>query len=137
MKNINTLVLDIQELHQIIPETIDLENETFSDIKELFKNLIEKIEYSGEWEFIQYIKNDPSLFIIRQRNPRYINQVYDNKPDKFEPEKEIKNHYNVETKPKLDNKNDYSKIAEKINNKKDESNLGFDTLLKQKLSWEE
>lgn len=61
-----TLVLEIQELYQVIPECKQLEGKNFSGIKELLINLVEAIEASGDWEFIQYINNKPSLFVIRK-----------------------------------------------------------------------
>ena len=63
--NKKTLILDIEELYRVIPECKVLDGQTFKDIKGLLLNLIEAIEKSGNWEFIQYINNKPSLFIIR------------------------------------------------------------------------
>ena len=60
-----TLILDINELYRVVPETKVLEGQNFKDIRELLKNLIEKVEDSGDWEFIQYVNNKPSLFLIR------------------------------------------------------------------------
>jgi len=66
-----TLVLDIKELYKVIPEAQNLEGKNFSNIKDLLVNLIEKIEMSGEWEFIQYVNNKPSLFVVRPKsNPK-------------------------------------------------------------------
>jgi len=61
-----TLVLDINELYKVIPETTSLEGTNFKDIRELLKDLITAIEKSGKWEFIQHIQNKPSLFVIRE-----------------------------------------------------------------------
>lgn len=61
-----TLVLDIQELYSIVPETKSLEGTNFKDIRELLVELIATVEATGQWEFIQYISNKPSLFIIRK-----------------------------------------------------------------------
>jgi len=61
-----TLVLDINELYRVVPETNVLEGKNFKDIGELLKNLITTLEKTGEWEFIQYVNNKPSLFVIRE-----------------------------------------------------------------------
>jgi hypothetical protein len=64
--NEKTLVLDIQELYNVIPETKFLEGKNFKDIRELLIELIAAIETTGQWEFIQYVNNKPSLFVIRK-----------------------------------------------------------------------
>jgi len=61
-----TLVLDINELYKVIPEAKALEGKNFKNIEDLLKNLITAIETSGKWDFIQYLNNKPSLFIIRE-----------------------------------------------------------------------
>jgi len=61
-----TLVLDINELYEVIPEAKVLEGKNFKDIRELLKKLITAIEESGDWEFIQHIQSKPSLFVIRE-----------------------------------------------------------------------
>lgn len=61
-----TLILDIHELYKVIPECKALEGKNFKDIKELLINLVDAIETSGQWEFIQYVNNKPSLFVIRK-----------------------------------------------------------------------
>jgi hypothetical protein len=61
-----TLVLDINELYQVVPEAKVLEGKNFKDIRELLKKLIAAVEESGEWEFIQHVQNKPSLFVIRE-----------------------------------------------------------------------
>jgi len=69
-----TLVLDINELYKVIPETQSLEGTNFKNIRELLKSLIEKIEETGDWEFIQHIQNKPSLFIIRKVEGGNLNE---------------------------------------------------------------
>jgi len=66
--NTKTLVLDIQELYNVIPACKKLEGKNFKDVRELLKELIAGIEVSNEWEFIQYVNNKPSLFVIRKVN---------------------------------------------------------------------
>lgn len=89
-----TLVFDINEIYRVIPEAKELEGKNFSTIKQLLKELIAKVEESGQWEFVQYVNNSPSLFVIRQ-NAYVVNKSEDKKKiDFFQPEVEIKNHYN-------------------------------------------
>jgi len=61
-----TLVLDINELYEVIPEAKVLEGKNFKDVRELLKKLIAAIEENGQWEFIQHVQNKPSLFVIRE-----------------------------------------------------------------------
>lgn len=61
-----TKILTLSELQSLIPECGKLEGVTYENIKELLTNLVFAIEQSGNWEFIQYINNNPSLFIIRK-----------------------------------------------------------------------
>lgn len=61
-----TLVVDITELYRVVPETKKLEGKNFKDVRELLKDLIGAIESSGKWQFIQYVNNKPSLFVIRE-----------------------------------------------------------------------
>jgi len=61
-----SLVLDINELYRVIPEAKALEGKNFKDVRELLKDLIQAIESTGRWQFIQYVNNKPSLFIVRE-----------------------------------------------------------------------
>jgi hypothetical protein len=61
-----TLVLTLEEMYRVIPETKKLEGYNFKDLKELLVKLIEKIEERGQWEFVQYITNKPSYFVVRE-----------------------------------------------------------------------
>jgi len=63
-----TLVLEIQELYRIIPASRVLEGKNFKDVGELLKDLIAAVESDGKWQFIQYVNNKPSLFIIREES---------------------------------------------------------------------
>ena len=57
-----TLVFDINEIYRVIPEANELEGKNFSTIKQLLKELIAKVEESGQWEFVQYVNEDsPNL----------------------------------------------------------------------------
>lgn len=62
-----TRVLEVQEVYKLIPEAKKLENNSFTNLKDLLEQLVEAIEQSGKWEFVNYITNKPSLFIIRKR----------------------------------------------------------------------
>lgn len=62
-----TRVLEIQEVYKLIPEAKKLENKSFTNLKDLLEQLVEAIEQSGKWEFVNYITNKPSLYIIRKR----------------------------------------------------------------------
>jgi len=66
MEKRQTLILDINELYKAIPECKTLEGKNFKDIRELLTQLIEAVEKSGKWEFIQHVQNKPSLFIVRE-----------------------------------------------------------------------
>ena len=61
-----SLVLDINELYRVIPEAKALEGKNFKDVRELLKDLIVAVESTGRWQFIQYVNNKPSLFIVRE-----------------------------------------------------------------------
>lgn len=61
-----TKVLTIDELNQLIPGTKELKSKSFKTIQVLLKALIEAIEKDGQWEFIQYTTEKPSLFIIKK-----------------------------------------------------------------------
>jgi len=82
--NEKTLVLDIQELYNVIPETKSLEGKNFKDIRELLIELISGIEKSGIWEFIQYVNNKPSLFVIRKVQSNTNSQFESKKFQEFE-----------------------------------------------------
>jgi hypothetical protein len=62
-----TNVVTIQELQSLIPETKELEGKNFQDMKFLITSVIETVEKSGVWEFVQYIQAKPSLFVVRQK----------------------------------------------------------------------
>ena len=61
-----SLVLDINELYRVIPEARALEGKNFKDVRELLKDLIVAVESTGRWQFIQYVNNKPSLFIVSE-----------------------------------------------------------------------
>ena len=61
-----TLVLDIKELYETVPGAKVLEGKNFKDVRQLLKELIAAVEESGEWQFIQYVQNKPSLFVVRK-----------------------------------------------------------------------
>ena len=67
-----SLVLDINELYRVIPEARALEGKNFKDVRELLKDLIVAVESTGRWQFIQYVNNKPSLFIVRELEDKQI-----------------------------------------------------------------
>jgi hypothetical protein len=60
-------VVTIAELHKLIPETQKLEGINFKDMKSLITNVILRVEDSGNWEYVQYIAGNPSLFIVKEK----------------------------------------------------------------------
>jgi len=79
-----TKVLEIHDLYKLIPEAKKLEHTNFANLKDLLEQLITAIEYSGKWEFIQYITNKPSLFIIREKPAKTTSfNAYDKPKDNF------------------------------------------------------
>ena len=62
-----TQVVTIQELQKLIPEALQLESQNFPDLKTLLVSIINVVEKSGIWEFVQYIQGKPSLFVVRQK----------------------------------------------------------------------
>ena len=70
MKDSSVKILTIDELMEFVPDVKALEGKSFSNLKELLESLVSIIEES-DWEFVQYIPNqNPSLFIIRKRQPK-------------------------------------------------------------------
>ena len=87
-------IVTISELHKLIPETSFLEGKNFNDLRHLLASVIEAIERSGAWEYVQYISGkapNPSLFIVKEKE---IVRTYVEPNQKFNPSEEIKNHYN-------------------------------------------
>jgi hypothetical protein len=62
-----TKIINIQELYNLIPETKKLEGVNFTNLRHLLTSVIENVEQSGVYEFVQYIQGNPSLFIIREK----------------------------------------------------------------------
>lgn len=93
-----TKVLEIKELYKLIPETAKLENVNFGNLRQLLTSVIEKVEKSGTWEFVQYISASPSLFIVREKE---VNQTSEQKYGPFNPIEEINNHYSSKPEPKV------------------------------------
>lgn len=138
-----THVVTIAELKKLIPEVFKLEGRDFNnDVKKFLIAIIEAIENSGQWKFVQYIPQS-AIFIVRESEMIYRQTTY----EQFEPEKEIKAHYspvkeknkatkstdtkNSENKNPEPQKND-KKVTEKQENSSDsDSKLFTDT----KLPW--
>jgi hypothetical protein len=97
-----THVLIIQELYKLIPETAVLEKTNFSTLKELITAVVEKIESSGKWEFVQYVSGNPSLFIIREKEEIKLSEKVVEVSEKtpIPMPKQIKNDYNTNPEDK-------------------------------------
>jgi len=94
-------VVNIAELHKLVPETQQLEGVNFKDMKALIETVIKRVEESGNWEYVQYIAGNPSLFVVKEREystqeplrdpyENYTDKVYDQssvQPNKTEPRK--------------------------------------------------
>lgn len=65
-----TKIVNIGELYELIPETRKLEGVNFTNLKQLLISVIQSTEESGNFEFVQYIQGNPSLFIVRQKAVR-------------------------------------------------------------------
>jgi hypothetical protein len=78
-----TLVLTIEELYRVIPSVKKLEGYNFKDLKELLVKLISEIESSGDWEFVQYINNKPSYFVVRELTVSVKDVVLDKLTDSY------------------------------------------------------
>ena len=94
-------VATIAELHKLIPKAKKLEGVNFKDMKTLLTTVIEVIEKSGKWEFVQYVSGNPSLFIVNEKEIKTVKM-----PSQYsDMEAEINAHYNAqvintEIKPK-------------------------------------
>ena len=60
-------VVTIIELSNLIPECKQLDGIDFKDLKHLITEIIQTVELSGKWEYVQYIQSKPSLFIVREK----------------------------------------------------------------------
>jgi len=60
-------VVTIGELYKLIPEAKKLEGANFKDMKTLITSVIEAVEKSGSWEYVQYIFGNPSLFVVKEK----------------------------------------------------------------------
>lgn len=65
-----TKIVNIAELYETIPETRKLEGVNFSNLRQLLTSVIQTVEESGNFEFVQYIQGNPSLFVVRQKPAR-------------------------------------------------------------------
>lgn len=91
-----TRVLEIRDLYKLIPEAAVLENTNFANLKQLITAVIEKVEESGKWQFVQYIAGSPSLYVIREKE---IKQTYAPGYDSFRSNEEINGHYSAKSEP--------------------------------------
>lgn len=101
-----TLVLTIEELYRTIPNTKQLEGYNFRDLKELLVKLIKEIEATGEWEFVQYINNKPSYFVVRQLLVKEVASYvakdinpYEEKPASKKSDKKAEKQYVTQSEP--------------------------------------
>lgn len=129
-------VVEIKELYKLIPESRSLEHKNFSDLKELLIELTNSIEKNTNWEFIQYINNKPSIFIVRERfdveseTPMYDNKIHNDKS--YLQNKSIPDEYEGVTIPEEDTF--YSNTKQ---NSETVISYGSDTLGSSKLPWED
>ena len=63
---LDTKVVSILELYQVVPDLKKFEGVQFKDLKTLLAQFIPPLESAG-WEFVQCISGTPLLFIIRKR----------------------------------------------------------------------
>lgn len=70
-----TQICTIQELYALIPETKDLEGAQYQDNRHLMTSVIQAIEKSGFWEFVQYIQGNPSLFVVREEIRKEFKEI--------------------------------------------------------------
>lgn len=64
-------IVTFKELYELIPETAHLNEIDFRSFQQLLIMLIEEIESSGKWEFVQYL-NAPkeNLVVIKERKTK-------------------------------------------------------------------
>jgi hypothetical protein len=79
-----TKLVNIQELYNLIPETRALEGVNFTNLRQLLGNVIEKVEQTGCWEFVQYIQGNPSLFVVRQKPVRSDDRLTNSLTSQYE-----------------------------------------------------
>lgn len=83
---LETHVVELRDLYSLIPSCRSLEQQNFPNLKNLLETLISAIESDPVWEFVQYINNKPSLFVVRKREESdqtsyaQRNSMYDSKP---------------------------------------------------------
>lgn len=80
-------VVTIGELHKLVTSTLKLEGVNFKDLKSLITTVIQRVEESGDWEYVQYIAGTPSLFVVKEKEmapyqtppaPSYTTDIYAN-----------------------------------------------------------
>lgn len=101
-------VVTVKELQQLIPETRSLDGKNFKDMKQLIEFVIQAIEKSGGWSYVQYVSGNPSLFVVEQKE---IKQT-----SKYDMVTEISNHYNPVPAPKTTTAYDNRAFAPAANN---------------------
>ena len=65
-----TKVCTVEELYKLIPETQNIEGKILSTQKILIETLIDYIESSGKWQFVQIVLSKPSLYIVRMNEQK-------------------------------------------------------------------
>jgi len=86
-----TKIVTIAELYQLVPETKKLEGVNFTNLKHLLTSVIEQVEISGKWIFVQYLTGQPSLFIVREKEVVVVAQPQASVA--WNPQEETSNHY--------------------------------------------
>lgn len=101
-------VVTVKELQQLIPETRSLDGKNFKDMKQLIEFVIQAIEKSGGWSYVQYVSGNPSLFVVEQKEIR--------QSSKYDMVTEISNHYNPVPAPETTTAYDNRAFAPATNN---------------------
>lgn len=100
-------VVTIGELYKLIPEAKKLEGANFKDMKTLITSVIDAVEKSGSWEYVQYISGNPSLFVVKEKE---IPATQANTVNYPSVNAEVEAHYkSLFKKPETEKKNKNSK----------------------------
>jgi len=104
-------VVNISELHKLVPETKKLEGINFKDMKALIETVIQRVEESGNWEYVQYIAGNPSLFVVKEKEYQASQESSISSYDKYMQETYVQNDKAV-TPKKTDKKNNPEPVKE-------------------------
>ncbi|MCK9446489.1 hypothetical protein M0Q50_06420 [bacterium] len=71
-------ICTIEELVKIIPDIKFMSGIDYTDMKNLLVDIIYYIELNKVWEFVQFVQNKPTLYIIRKKKISYNIEDNDN-----------------------------------------------------------